>query len=407
MKVIYVTKNLPFGPDEAFIFSELTDHLQAGWDVSIVPVRKGPLIHDEGRSFLSRTWARGLIDRTILKDFIAEFLRHPFCVTRALVGTIDLRRPALWPRNMAVWAKGVWLARAARRWQAEHFHVHWIAVPATMALIAARVSGLPFSITAHRYDIAQGNLVATKASHACFVRAIDQAGVAELSAQMTSGAAAPCLVRMGVTFPATPVHLRPASLTRLHAIIGARMVEKKGHATLFHAIAAARRKGVDVALDILGDGPLENGLRRLAGELGINDLVTFTGVVSHGTLMNRLNSGNYDLAVLPSVTALDGDKEGIPVFLMEAMGAGLPVIATPNGGIQELVAEGCGILVPERDSLALAQAMIQLARDDGLRLTLAAAGRAQVIREFNLDRTGRQLREMISAAGDPSCRSPS
>ncbi|MFN5826494.1 MAG: glycosyltransferase family 4 protein [Rhodobacterales bacterium] len=401
MRVLYITKNLPYGADEAFIYAEVDDHLNAGWDVAIVPVRKMALVHDDGRKLLSRTWGRGLIDPAIVAGFAAELLRQPVLVLSVLGSTIDHRRPGLWPRNMAVWAKGVWLGRQARRWQADHIHVHWIAVPATMALIAARVSGIPFSITAHRYDIAQGNIIHEKSRHAKFIRAIDRVGAVEITAKQAAAQFAPLLLRMGVNFPEAPAVLQSGPLPRLRALIAARMIAKKGHETLFRSIAAARHDGIEVMLDLLGEGPLEGHLQQLAGKLAIADLITFGGVVSHNALMRRLSSGDYDLAVLPSVTALDGDKEGIPVFLMEAMGAGLPVIATDNGGIAELVIEGSGLLVPEYDVPALSEALVQLARDGELRMRLAAAGRAQVIENFDLRNTGRRLRQLMSTETAP------
>lgn len=397
MNVIYVTKNLPYGPDEAFIYAEINNHLAAGWNVTVVPVRRTRLVHEDGRRLQGRTWGRGLIDLPILAGFAREMLRSPFQVSRVLLSTLDPRKPKLWVRNMAVWAKGVWLAGQARRAGVDHIHAHWISVPGTMALIAARLSGIPFSITAHRYDIAQGNIVAQKSRYAVFIRAIDQSGAEEIIAQQSAGQTAPQLVRMGVNLPGTAVGLRAGALARMRGIIAARMVAKKGHETLFRAIAVARANGIDLALDLFGDGPLEPALRDLVKDLGIADLINFGGVLDHDTLMQRLISGVYDVAVLPSVTARDGDKEGIPVFLMEAMGAGLPVIATPNGGIAELVAQDCGLLVPEYDTAALADAIVRLARDQSLRNRIATRGRAQVIEHFDLFSTCAKLRLLIAA----------
>lgn len=398
MNVIYVTKNLPYGPDEAFIYAEINDHLAAGWNITVVPVRKTRLVHEDGRRLEGRTWGNGLLNLSIVFGLALELLRSPLLVSKVLVSTLDPRKPKLWVRNMAVWAKGVWLARQARRASVDHIHAHWIAVPATMALIAARVSGIPFSITAHRYDIAQGNIITEKSRHAAFIRAIDQSGSGEIIAQQSAGQTVPQLVRMGVKMSNTAVNLREGPLTQMRGIIAARMVTKKGHETLFQAIAGARAQGVDLALDLFGDGPLEHRLRNLAADLGIADLIKFGGVLGHDALIQGLGSGAYDVAVLPSVTARDGDKEGIPVFLMESMGAGLPVIATPNGGIAELIAADCGLLVPEYDAAALAHAIVRLAGDGELRQQIASAGRAQVIEHFDLESICDRLRHLILAS---------
>ncbi len=397
MKVLYVTKNLPYGSDEAFIYPEIRNHLEAGLDIAIVPVQKRSVVHEDGQRLQGRTWGRGLIDASILAEFALEFLARPVLVTATLAATIELKKPRLWPRNIAVWAKGVWLARAARRWQADHIHVHWIAVPATMAYIAARISGIPFSITAHRYDIAQGNIIPQKSLYAQFIRSIDLAGAAEIEAQQKPGQPAPIMLHMGVSFPETAIGLRNGPLDQMRAVIAARLVAKKGHETLFRSIALAREHRITVELAVYGDGPLEPYLRKLANTLGIEDIVTFGGVMAHEALMRELASGRFDLAILPSVTAQDGDKEGIPVFLMEAMGIGLPAIATPNGGIAELILDQGGLMVPEYDFAALAKAIEQLARDGSYRQDLAATGRAQVIKEFDLNTNCERLRSLMSA----------
>jgi glycosyltransferase involved in cell wall biosynthesis len=399
MKLLYVTKELPFGAAETFIYAELDEHLAHGCEVLIAPVQNGPLIHDSGRRYVLRTLVHGLMDGPIIRGFLAEALRHPLKIAGILFATLDPRKPRLIPRNLAVWAKGVWLGREARCRGIDHIHVHWIAVPATMAMIASKVSGISMSITAHRYDIAQGNLVPEKFEHSAFVRAIDGPGAYELVEQLRPGQRPPVIIRMGVHLPARPGPLRPGPLTRLTAIIGARLVEKKGHATLFEAIAAARDLGVEVAIDVFGDGPLEQALRGRVRKLEIDDLVMFRGIASHGELLGRLQSGDYDVGVLPSVVARDGDKEGIPVFLMEAMGAGLPVISTPNGGILELIDETSGVLVPEYDVKALAEAFVRLAQEGEFRHQLAECGRRKVLSEFSIESCAEQLRERFAVAG--------
>lgn len=397
MNLLYVTKELPYGAAETFIYAELAEHLAHGCQVTVAPVKKTELVHASGRELVSRTLGYGLFSPEILKGFIAELASRPVAVLRTLASTIDLSRPKLIPRNMAVWAKGVWLAREAAKRKIDHIHVHWIAVPATMAMIASRLSGIPMSITAHRYDIAQRNLIPQKFQSSCFVRAIDGPGAAELGEQLEPGQTPPVIIRMGVSVSPEHVTLRGGVLQPIRAIIGARYVPKKGHATLLSAVAEARRRGVNVELDAFGDGPLLKALEDQRDQLGLGDLVRLNGTASHHELLAKLLSGDYDVGVLPSVVAEDGDKEGIPVFLMESMCAGLPVISTPNGGIVELISEGTGILVPEYDVDALAAAFVQLATDPELRAKLGAAGRQKVIEEFAIAGCAAQLRRLFAA----------
>jgi glycosyltransferase involved in cell wall biosynthesis len=172
---------------------------------------------------------------------------------------------------------------------------------------------------------------------------------------------------------------------------------------------------VTIEIDAYGEGPLLQQLQMEAERLGVSSLLTFRGAASHGALLERLASKSYDFAVLPSVTAADGDKEGIPVFLMEAMAAGLPVISTKNGGIEELLRDGAGILIEERDVDGLADAMLTLAENGELRSRLAVAGRERVAASFSISQTADRLRSRIrnlsvsssSRAADCTARSNS
>lgn len=394
MKLLYITKAMPFGAAEAFIFAEIEDHLAHGWDIWIAPVSRPPLVHKRGEALLPRTLAAPVFAPAMITAVVREFLRQPGRVLGTFFSLLR-SRPSLWPRNLAVWPKSLWLASQVRALGIQHIHVHWIAVPATMGLIASRLTDVGFSITCHRYDIAQRNLVPQKFAAAALVRAIDTPGALELEQQIPAAEKRPEIIRMGVVLPNVDVSVAPGSLSTIRAIIGARLVEKKGHATLIRAVAIARKHGCETIIDVFGDGPLEAELQRLARELGVSDLVQFRGNASHEALLENLLSGDYDVAILPSVTTAIGDKEGIPVFLMEAMAAGVPVISTPNGGIAELVVSGTGILVPEYDADTLAGAIVKMASKESLRLELAREGRRQVREQFSAEGCFARLRERI------------
>lgn len=394
MKLLYVTREAPYGDNEGFILPEIDSHIQAGWDVFVCPLDGRRLVHRIQQNVLDRTLTKLLISPSICMGAIAQFISTPRLALDTLWKLVAHSRITLLPRNLAVWPKGLWLARQVRLLNIQHIHAHWIAVPATMGFIAASVAEVPFSITAHRYDIAQGNLIPTKFEAASFIRAIDEGGASELAVQSGSEERRPIILRMGVDIPEQPAPSPPEGTFR--GIVGARLAEKKGYSYLLDAIALAKQKGLSVHIDAFGDGPLEDELRRKADRIGISDLITWRGSVGHETLLERIRSGDYHFGVLPSVTARDGDKEGIPVFLMEAMAAGLPVISTPNGGIRELVAPGTGILVEERDSEAIAAAMIRLAHNPSERRDMGEQARTRIITDFSIEARMNQLRSLIA-----------
>lgn len=396
MKCIYVTKNLPFGMSEAFIFPEIEDHIQSGMELFVVPTRLSKLVHLQKESILLRTLARPLIDAVILRAFIEEAIGNRQGMALCWRYLMKTRGINLKIRNAAVLPKAAWLARWCRTNGIEHIHSHWLAVPSTLALFASQLSGTAYSITAHRYDIAQRNLVDEKCQSATFVRAIDEAGLQEIKAELKEGTPLPILLRMGVP---TALNMAPPSygeLSPLNVIVGARFVEKKGLSNLIRAVALLRERGRATEVDLYGEGPLEQQLRELVIATGVSDVINFRGPASHDELSHQLTSGRYHVAVLPSVVAKNGDKEGIPVFLMEAMAAGLPVIGTDSGGISELLHDGAGLTVPQGDEVALANALHRIAQDETLRAELTAHGLSRVTQEYSAKTVANRLRHLFA-----------
>ena len=161
-----------------------------------------------------------------------------------------------------------------------------------------------------------------------------------------------------------------------------RLVEKKGMDHALRAAARLRAAGATFAWQILGEGPELPKLRALAQKLDLASSVQLLGGVSHDAVREALQSAH--LFVAPSVTAIDGDEEGIPVAIMEAAAAGLPIVSTRHSGIPELVRHGeTGLLAPERDVEQLATNLLTLIRAPERWAALGAGGRAIVADEFN------------------------
>jgi len=180
-----------------------------------------------------------------------------------------------------------------------------------------------------------------------------------------------------------------------------RLVEKKGHKHTIRAFAncQASNPGLAMRLVIVGDGILLPELRMLAAQLRLGDAAVFAGGLSRQGVREHLLAANA--FVLPSVTAPDGDSEGIPVSIMEAMAMGLPVISTVHSGIPEIVQDGItGILVPERDDAALALAMGKLATAPDFSASMGRAGRRYIADRLDLGIWNDLLVERLSDAID-------
>ncbi len=179
----------------------------------------------------------------------------------------------------------------------------------------------------------------------------------------------------------------------------ARLVEKKGVEYAIHAVAALRdttRRKLEYR--VLGDGPLRGELERLVRELGVGDCVRLVGEADQDGVREAMLDS--DVFVAPSVVAEDGDMEGVPVSIMEAMACGLPVVSTRHSGIPELVHHGeSGFLVRERDPLALARALARLAGDASLRRRMGRAGRRAVERGYDLAVLNDRLVGLLASMG--------
>ncbi|MFA6823644.1 MAG: glycosyltransferase, partial [Geobacter sp.] len=188
--------------------------------------------------------------------------------------------------------------------------------------------------------------------------------------------------RCGVAIPALPLS-RAACGNRVTMLSVARLVEKKGIEYALRAFALIAVSN-DVKYRIIGDGPLKYELMELAKQLGLAGVVEFIGFIPIETLLHEMEQA--DIIVLPSVTADNGDQEGLPVTLVTAQALGLPVISTFHAGIPELVIDGVtGFLSIERDVQQIAQHMERLTNDPGLRQSFGAKGRERVQDEFDIE----------------------
>ena len=209
---------------------------------------------------------------------------------------------------------------------------------------------------------------------------------------------------LGISPSAIPFQPRAPGSGPLSILSVSRLTEKKGIEYALHALAGVKevRPGLEWRYRIIGDGHLKEELERLAAKLSIDEHVEFLGAQSHAEV--RGNLAESDVFLLPSVTAANGDAEGIPVSLMEAMASGAIVVSTFHSGIPELVEDGIsGLLAPERDDVALAEKILAVAEDSSMRDAMARAARRRVEADFNmeaqLDRLESEIAAVVSARG--------
>ena len=396
MKLAYVTARMPFAFAEQFFEPEI-DSLADTFDVTVIPTRATDATN-RYPALRARAHYLGLLDGHVARLAAREFARAPRAALRAFA-SIAFAPSALRARavNLVLFPKALALASELRRLEIEHVHVNWMTSSATIVYVASRLTGIPFSITAHQHDIFYDNLTVPKVRAATFVRVISERNRDHLRALVPPELRAKCVaVHLGVALPRAAADAPPRAIPRI--LCAARMCVWKGHRYLLAALALLRDRGVAFACDLAGDGEIAADVAALVARYDLGDRVTILGNVPHADLVARLESGAYDLAVLAS-TERDGEHEGIPVALMEAMAAGLPVVATRTGSIPELVTDASdGTLVPQADPSALAAALEDLLRDPALRARYGTRGRERVLRDFSTDATTEELASLLLAS---------
>ena len=202
------------------------------------------------------------------------------------------------------------------------------------------------------------------------------------------------IMRTGIPLEEFPFQPRPTPENGEWRLLQAgRFIEKKGFATSLRAFAEFAKAFPRAQFVIAGEGPLSSELRELARTLEVKDKVTFSGFVTQEQLRGLLYQSHIFLH--PSQLGADGNQEGVPNSMLEAMATGLPVFATIHGGIPEAVSNGLtGVLVGEQNHTALARELIQAAQRPDRLSQLGRAGSDLVARKFNQRAQTQRLEEL-------------
>jgi len=385
--IAYLTGEYPRATD-TFIQREVAALRELGFVVQTCSIRRtGPehLVGPEQQVEAARTF------------HVLEATARPVQSLRAHLAA--LRQPGRYLRTLALawrtspagfrahryqliyFAEAVILAHHLQAGGVVHLHNHIAKASCTVAMLASALSDIPYSFTLHGPDdllSPEHWRLDEKIARAAFVACIsDYCRAQAMLASDRRHWDRLHVVHCGID-PArcdmprrTPGHTPGARLL----FIG-RLAAVKGLPVLFAALAMVRTQRPDLHLTLIGDGPERKMLEAEARDLGLSDCMSFVGYKSQDAVAQAL--GEADLLVLPSFA------EGVPVVLMEAMAARLPVVATRIAGVPELVSDGeSGLLVAAGDETALARAILQLLANPAQMLRMGAAGRDKVSHDFN------------------------
>ncbi|HEX4930856.1 MAG TPA: glycosyltransferase, partial [Gaiellaceae bacterium] len=367
-------------------------------DVSLYPLlrHREATVHPEARALVERANYLPFLSWPILRSQLHFLRRRP----RAYLGALAaVSRGTLGSLNfffggLAIFPK---VAHAARLMEAEgvtHVHCHFANHPAVAGLVIRRLTGIPFSFTAHGSDLhVERRMLPQKVAEAEFVATISHDNRRLIVAECGEAAGEKVhVVRAGIDTEAFAPRGERNGHEGLRIVCVGTLHEVKGQAVLVEACRLLAARGIELECRLVGDGPDRDALRSAIESGGLDGRVHLVGPQPREAVAATLEWA--DALATPSVPTRSGKREGIPVVLMEAMSSGLPVVASRLSGIPELVEDGVsGLLVPHGDAEALANALERLARDPLLRRRLGRRGRLTVEREFDVDRSAALLAE--------------
>ena len=395
MRVAFVLAEYPVR-NETFIQRELAELSAQGHEAAIFALRRTGDVDQGGAIswpvyYRPSLWSPGLWATQLWWVF-----SRPGAVMTALAQVLwgCLLRPRVLLAALNNFLGAAHFAKIAHDQDVERIHSHFAFVPGIVGQVTSRLAGKRFSFTAHAWDIyAEPTML-----REC-IQAADRVVTCTQHNLTTLKSVAPgCHDRMHVRYHGIPSSLfRPSQAEKarppLILCVG-RLVEKKGHRYIISACEALKRRGVALRCAIVGDGPLRERLERRVRARGLARQIQFTGRLPEREVAELL--AKAAALVCPSVVAGDGDRDGIPNVVLEAMACGVPVVASRVSGIPEIVEHGVtGLLTEPRDAEELAARIEDVLRDPYRAAERCERGLSRIEEDFCLRKNVADLASLI------------
>lgn len=398
-RVVYVVSLFPCW-SETFIVREIGALVASGVDVRILSLKhpSEDLVHADAAALLDRVHHPRPLAAT-LAAFLAATMRQPRVMAGILLRILadGWRSPRVLSRSLVALLRGVGHIGWLRGFEPDLVHAHWATYPSTVAWALGRLFGRPFGFTCHAHDIfTERQLLLRKIEEAALAVTISRYNVEWLRTHVAGDAARRLqVVHCGVDMHNAP--WEPEGRDEGLILAVGRLDPIKGFDTLVDALGLLRERGVDARCRLVGSGPLEGELRARAAGLGLGGVIEFAGAQPQDVLRRWMREAA--VFTLPSRVAADGNRDGIPVALMEAMASGCATVSTRVSGIPELIEDGIGgLLVEPGDAGALADALQRLLADAALRRRLATGARARIEEQFDAEKEALRLRAHMQEA---------
>jgi len=412
LRVGYVMKRYP-RYSETFVVREILAHEEAGLEIDIFSLRPPDDGHFQDVISRVRAPVHYLYlpaDGLAAEELAAALLKAADFWT--VLQTCSEVLPDLWTALATARVEAardvyqaVLLARQVRLRGIRHLHAPFASAATTVARLAARFARVPYSFTARAKDIfhesVQSDDLRRKLSDAAAVITVSDYNLEYL--HKTYGPAAAQVQRIYNGLDLTEFSYKTPQERPPRIVAVGRLVEKKGFADLIDACGLLARRGHDFSCQIIGTGPLRADLHARITRLGLDTKVKFIGPRPQSEVIKEIQ-GAAVLAA-PCVLGTDGNRDGLPNVLFEAMALGTPCISTDVTGIPEVVRDGdTGLMVPQGEPAALAVAIERLLTTPALRVQLATQARRLIEAEFDVRRNAARRRALFQAADQVGVR---
>jgi glycosyltransferase involved in cell wall biosynthesis len=406
MRIGYVVKRYP-RYSETFIVNEILAHEAVGLEIEIFALRPPNDRYFQDIIAQVRSPVNYLYLPT--ESWMPEAL-----AAEALKGTIfwatlqeaSLVLPNFWTalevargEEVRDVYQSIILAQEVRRKGICHLHAHFGTQATTVTRLAAHFAGVPYTFTAHAKDIfhesVQPEDLRRKLADAAAVVTVSDYNLQYLRQHYDVAAERVQRIYNGLDLSRFP-YTEPDNRQMVIVSVG-RLIEKKGFADLIAACGILARRGCSFSCQLIGTGPLEAELRQQIEELGLQDKVQLLGARPQREVIEYMQ--NAAVFAAPYVVGSDGNTDGLPTVLLEAMALGTPCVSTNVTGVPEVLRDRqTGLMVPQHDATALAQAIERLLTDTDLRVKLATQARHLIKTEFDIHHNTASLRTLFRAA---------
>lgn len=401
-KLAYLAPEIP-GLSSTFVYNEIFALEEEGFEVATFSVhRSGDFSKDvKLQTVVDKTfylYEKGIAN--ILKANIAVFFSQPLRYLSKLlmccsdvISVID--QPKLCVGVLYRFLVGGLLAGELKRKNIEHLHIHFAHIPTDIGMYGCAIAGISYSVTAHANDIYErGWLLKPKIARSKFFATISNFNI-KLLTKMGGDPNKLTIVRCGVhsaLFKSRPLKERGEPV--VFGLLG-RLVEKKGTHILIDACHELKKTKAKFVVQIVGNGPLQEPLQAQATSLGLQEEIQFLGAKPHSEIAGWLD--NLDYFVLPCVRDSQGDMDGIPVALMEAMLKGVPVISSDISGVPELVIHNdTGLAAKNGDAADLAKILEQAINEPNTSLNKRIEkAKTHVMNEYDLNANAKRLAKLF------------